>query len=56
LVRLTVPKSEKLCLQLDLTPFFDQIDWVKKYSIMSPCKEAVAATKVLANSFSVHGE
>ena len=55
-VRLMVPKSEKLCLQLDLTPFFDQIDWVKKYSIMSPCKEAVAASKILANSFSVHGE
>lgn len=55
-VRLSVPKSEKLCLQLDLTPFFEKTDWVKKYSIMSPCKEAVAASKILANSFSIYGE
>ncbi len=55
-VQISVPKGEKAQLQLDLTPFFEQVDWAKKYSIMSPSKEAVALSKVLANSFSVHVE
>jgi hypothetical protein len=55
-VQVKIPKGENLVLQLDLSPFFDQEDWVKKYSIMSPCKESVEASKVLANSFSVHAE
>jgi hypothetical protein len=55
-VQVKIPKGENLVLQLDLSPFFDQVDWVKKYSIMSPCKESVEASKVLANSFSVHAE
>jgi hypothetical protein len=55
-VQIKIPKGENLVLQLDLSPFFDQVDWVKKYSIMSPCKESVEASKVLANSFSVHAE
>ncbi len=49
-------RETNLGIQLDLTPFFEQVDWAKKYSIMSPCKEAVAASKILANSFSVHAE
>ena len=55
-VQLKVSKGEKLLLQLDVSPFFEQVDWVKKYSIMSPGKEAVAASRVLANSFSIHAE
>jgi len=55
-VQVKIPKGENLVLQLDLSPFFDQVDWVKKYSIMSPCKESVEVSKVLANSFSVHAE
>jgi hypothetical protein len=55
-VQLKVSKPENLVLQLDLTPFFEQVDWAKKYSIMSPCKEAVEASGILANSFSIHGE
>lgn len=55
-VQLNVPKGEKLELQLDLTPFFENVDWAKKYSIMSPSKEAVALSKILAGSFSVQGE
>jgi hypothetical protein len=52
-VRLNAPKSKKLQLQLDLTPFFEKVDWAKKYSIMSPSKEAVILSKVLADSFSI---
>jgi hypothetical protein len=55
-VQLKVPNRENLVLQLDLTPFFEQVDWAKKYSIMSPCKEAMEASGILANSFSFHGE
>jgi hypothetical protein len=55
-VQLKVLKGEHLVLQLNLSPFFEQVDWVKKYSIMSPAKEAVAASRVLANSFSIHAE
>lgn len=55
-VQLKVPRGEKLLLQLDVSPFFEQVDWIKKYSIMSPGKEAVAASRVLANSFSIHAE
>ncbi len=52
----TFQKLTNLQLQLDLTPFFENVDWAKKYSIMSPCKEAVEASKILANSFSIHAE
>ncbi|MBC7775348.1 MAG: hypothetical protein H7246_07915 [Phycisphaerae bacterium] len=55
-VSLSAPKGGNLQLQLDLTPFFDQIDWAKQYSIMSPSKEAVTLSKILANSFSVHAK
>lgn len=55
-VQLSVPKGGNLHLQLDLAPFFEKIDWAKKYSIMSPCKEAVAAAQILAQSFSINGE
>lgn len=55
-VQLSVPKGKNLRLELDLGPFFEKIDWAKKYSIMSPCKEAVAAAQILAQSFSIYGE
>jgi hypothetical protein len=41
-------------LQLDLTPFIDQVNWAQKYSIMSPGAETVRLSKVLATSFSLH--
>lgn len=55
-VQLRIPKGKNLRLQLDLGPFFEKIDWAKKYSIMSPCKEAVASAQILAQSFSIYGE
>lgn len=55
-ISLSVPKRKNLLLLLDLTPFFEQVDWAKKNSIMSPSKEAVAFSKILANSFSIHAK
>ncbi len=55
-VSLSVPKRKNLLLQLDLTPFFEQANWSEKHTIMSPSKDAVAMSKMLANSFSVHAE
>lgn len=55
-VRLKVPNGNNFQLQLDLTAFFKQVDWEKKHHVMSPCKEAVAASKTLANSFSIHAK
>jgi len=63
MVQLSVPKAlssfqkwTNLEIQLDLTPFFENVDWAKKYNIMSPCKEAVVLSKTLANSFSIHAK
>jgi len=53
-VQLSVPKGRNLQLQMDLAPFFEQVDWAKKHSIMSPSKEAVALSRILANSFSIY--
>ncbi len=50
-VGLPVFSKEKAVLQLDLTPFFEKIDWQKKPNIMSPCREAVELSEVLAKSF-----
>lgn len=52
----TVQKLTNLELQLDLAPFFKQVNWAKKHNIMSPSKEAVAMSKILANSFSLHAK
>lgn len=41
-------------IRLDLTPFFDKTDWSKKPNIMSPCREAVDLSTILAKSFHVH--
>jgi hypothetical protein len=41
-------------INLDLAPFFEQVDWAKKPSIMSPSSEAVRLSKVLAKSFRGH--
>jgi hypothetical protein len=41
-------------IRLDLAPFFEKIDWSKKSNIMSPCREAVNFSKILAKSFHVH--
>lgn len=55
-VRLPVFSNEKAVLQLDLTPFFEKIDWAKNSGIMSPCREAVDFSKILAKSFSIHAD
>jgi len=55
-VNLRVPKGRDLQLNLDLAPFFGQVDWAKKHSIMSPSREAVVLSQVLANSFSIHAK
>ncbi len=41
-------------LQLDLVTFFEKINWSKKPGIMSPCREAVELSEVLAKSFLLH--
>lgn len=41
-------------LQLDLFTFFETINWSKKPGIMSPCREAVELSEVLAKSFLLH--
>jgi DNA-binding XRE family transcriptional regulator len=43
-------------LQLDLTPFVDQVNWAKKHSIMSPGAETVRLSNVLATSFRLHAD
>ncbi len=55
-VQLSVSKKENLRLQLDLAPLFEKVDWTKHCNIMSPSKEAVTFSDILANSFSIHGE
>lgn len=55
-IRLSTPKATKLTLQLDLTSFFENVDWTTKHNIMSPGKEAVELSKLLANCFSVHAD
>lgn len=52
----TVQTLPDLELQLDLAPFFKQVNWAEKHNIMSPSKEAVAMSKILANSFSLHAK
>lgn len=41
-------------IRLDLSPFFEKMDWPKKPNIMSPCREAVDLSKILAKSFYIH--
>lgn len=41
-------------LQLELLTFFEKINWSKKPGIMSPCREAVELSEVLAKSFILH--
>jgi hypothetical protein len=41
-------------INFDLAPFFENVNWVKKSSIMSPDSEAARLSKVLAKSFRVH--
>jgi hypothetical protein len=54
-VALKAPSSHApLQINLDLAPFFEKINWPTKHSIMSPCQEAVALSRVLAQSFSAH--
>jgi len=53
-VKLSVHKGRNLQLQMDLAPFFEQVDLAKKHSIMSPGEEAVALSRILANSFSLY--
>lgn len=51
-----VPKSSDLLLELDLSKFFENVDWTRKSSIMSPCTEAVELSKILSKSFRIHVE
>lgn len=53
-VVLAAPHAQQLQLQLDLSPFFEQLDWAGKSSIMSPGKEAVTLSATLSKSFSLH--
>lgn len=56
LVSLSIPKDKILKVRLDLTPFFEQVDWTRKHSIMSPCREAAEFSRIMAKSFRVHAE
>lgn len=44
-------RSLNPALRLDLTPFFENINWEKKQGIMSPCADAVFLSKLLGQSF-----
>jgi hypothetical protein len=50
-IKLAVPKTGNLDINIALDTFFAQIDWQKKYSIMSPSKAAVGLMQQLTGLF-----
>lgn len=55
-VILSVLKNNNLQVDFDLSVFFENADWTKKYHVMSPGAEAVRLTELLAKSFIVNEE
>ncbi len=55
-VIVSVLKNNNLQVDFDLSAFFENADWTKKYNVMSPGTEAVRLTELLAKSFSVNEE
>lgn len=53
-VRQHVQKGATFQVQMDLSPFFLQLDWANQSSIMTPSKVAVELSRALAASFHVH--
>lgn len=50
-IKLAVPKTQNIDINIALDTFFAQIDWQKKYSIMSPSKAAVGLMQQLTGLF-----
>ncbi len=55
-VQLALPAGGQSVLQLDLEPFFRQIDWAAKSHIMSPSAEAAKLSAALAQNFRWYAE
>jgi hypothetical protein len=53
LQKVTVPlvSNKKALITLEFAPFFEQVDWGKKPSIMSPGAEAQRLSGIMAKSF-----
>jgi hypothetical protein len=52
----TFKKLSNLSINLDLTLFFEKIDWLKNQNVMSPSKEAVHFSQFLSKSFLFHAQ
>ena len=50
-VILPCKKSRLIQIKLDLSPFFDKIQWTEKHHVMSPCTEAIEYSKALSKCF-----
>lgn len=50
-VGVAVSQTENTCLNMELAPFFQQVDWQKRSGIMSPCVEATKLMDVLQSCF-----
>jgi hypothetical protein len=55
-VVLNAKNNHDLQVEMDLTPFFENMDFGKTYSIMSPSAESVALAKLLSKTFRIHGQ
>jgi hypothetical protein len=55
-VTLPISEMKNLRVHVELAPFFEQVDWQKSHSIMSPGEAAMRMSKLLAKLFSIYAQ